>query len=389
MTMIVALLFLAAQPSPAAHPAQPTHPPTSKVELRATEVTVPLSFMGNRPIVEVTINGAGPYRMILDTGAQGSVLDSGLADELGLPVLGEAQLGSPAGGEPVASKIVGFDGISLGDAVITGGTMVAVGLKGFFERADGPRGVLSAALFEEYLTTLDYPGRRLVIRSGSLPEPDGVEVIPYQDISGLPALPVVLAGRTFMVHMDTGSPHALVLPAKYADELPLASPPVEAGRARTVDREMVIRVAPVDGTLTLGRLTIGRPDISFMDLPGVGNVGFELLGRFAITIDRKNRRVRLDGPALGVGAPKAHPPRRYGIGLRGAGDGVPEVALVASGSPAEEAGVRVGDRVLRIGGTSVASLSSDDIAAAMRAPHVTLTVQRGGETIEIAMSLEP
>src|SRR5262249_50234237 len=72
----------------------PQRPNPAKIELRTSEVSVPMHWFTKRPVVEVKINDKGPYRFILDTGAQGSVLDQGLADELKLPVVGEARVGS-------------------------------------------------------------------------------------------------------------------------------------------------------------------------------------------------------------------------------------------------------------------------------------------------------
>jgi len=384
------MMLLLAGPMPRAGAAdQPARSSSGTVTLKSPEVTMPLTLMGNRPLVEVTIDGKGPYRLILDTGAAGSMLDLGLAQELGLPVLRGAELSSPAGGEPIPSKIVGFDTMRMGDAVISDGTLEAAALKGFFDRPDGPRGVLSAAVFEDYLLTLDYPGKRLVVRPGALPEPDGVDVIAYVEKDGLPAVPVDLAGKSYLLHMDTGAPGAVILPLERADELPLVSPPKEIGRARTVNKDFSVLSAPLDGTLTFGRLTVSHPDIRFLEGSEAGNVGFEILGRFAITIDRKHRRIRFDGPALGITAPRAHPPKRYGLGLQGAGDGPPEVVVVEPGSPAEKAGVRRGDRLLRIQGRETASLGREEIAAIMREPRVSLQVQRGDETLEIVMTLEP
>ena len=45
-------------------------PPPEKVEVPVAGVTVPLmGDVGGRPLVDVTINGNGPYPFILDTGA--------------------------------------------------------------------------------------------------------------------------------------------------------------------------------------------------------------------------------------------------------------------------------------------------------------------------------
>jgi hypothetical protein len=46
--------------------------------------TLPMLDFGGRPVVEVAINGKGTYKLILDTGASVTVLDTSLAAELAL-----------------------------------------------------------------------------------------------------------------------------------------------------------------------------------------------------------------------------------------------------------------------------------------------------------------
>jgi hypothetical protein len=43
-------------------------------------------------VVPVSINGAGPFNFLLDTGATNSVIDRGLADQLSLPVVGDEEV---------------------------------------------------------------------------------------------------------------------------------------------------------------------------------------------------------------------------------------------------------------------------------------------------------
>ncbi len=46
-------------------------PPPERLRLSAAKVTVPLTFFGGRPVVDVKVNGKGPFRFICDTGAAG------------------------------------------------------------------------------------------------------------------------------------------------------------------------------------------------------------------------------------------------------------------------------------------------------------------------------
>ena len=41
--------------------------------------------MGGRPVVDLKINGKGPYRFVLDTGATATVIGEELSRELSLP----------------------------------------------------------------------------------------------------------------------------------------------------------------------------------------------------------------------------------------------------------------------------------------------------------------
>jgi hypothetical protein len=53
-----------------------------RLSLATPKISVPLTFVGGRPVVDVNINGKGPYRFIFDTGAAGTVMSNELAAEL-------------------------------------------------------------------------------------------------------------------------------------------------------------------------------------------------------------------------------------------------------------------------------------------------------------------
>src|SRR4051794_5882279 len=55
-----------------------------RIEVPAKGAAVPMLDIGGRPVVEVKINGKGPFPFILDTGATDTVIDSDLNEELSL-----------------------------------------------------------------------------------------------------------------------------------------------------------------------------------------------------------------------------------------------------------------------------------------------------------------
>lgn len=97
--------------------------------------------------------------------------------------------------------------------------------------------------------------------------------------------------------LDTASPARVMLLAEMQEKVPLRSEPAVIGMARTPHGEAKIRRARLDGTLELGKHEWIEPLIEFGDLEpmvtlDVGNIGIQLLERFAVTGDQKNLRIR-------------------------------------------------------------------------------------------------
>ena len=273
-------------------PAQRHPGSASSVDVPPGGTTVPMLDVGGRPMVEVHINGKGPYAMIVDTGATFSALEEDLAKELGLA----------AGPEVESEATTRADDLRVGDAVVHGFLAGRIaGMLGGLGGANPPRGVLSAAVFPGSLVVFDYPRRTITIKRGALPPADNRRVFEYAASEALPVIPVKVAGREFHIHLDSGSPGGVMLPMKYAAELPLAAPPVEVGRARTVAGSFPVQSATINGTIEIGEYALDLKEVRFSDLrpgpePGIGNVGARVLQGFVVTFDSKNRRMKLERP---------------------------------------------------------------------------------------------
>lgn len=259
---------------------------------------MPMQDFGGRPVVQVAVNGR-PQLFIFDTGAQGSAIDSAVAAEAGLPVVGQALVGSPGTG-PTRTPLVRADHFQVGGVEVAL-DMPVINLRGMTRGApNAPTGVLSAALFGEHLLTLDYPAHRVRVDAGSLGEPDGRNVLSLGLGGRLPTVPVVVGERTVVVNIDTGSPGGLSLPLALADSLPLHAPPTRGPTVRRIGGEIATYSARLNGSLRLGPLVVENPEITFLEVPAgsaaLGNVGQAFLSRLAITLDRAHGRVRLELP---------------------------------------------------------------------------------------------
>jgi hypothetical protein len=276
---IVLAILLAAAASIVAQPS------FLHIDVPAGGVVVPMLDIGGRPMIDLLVNGKGPYPFILDTGASMTAVDAALT------------------GEPAADEPTRIDEVRIGAMVVRG--LIAGKTSGMLGRLSSapnpPRGVLSAAAFPGYLVTLDYPGKRVIIAPGALPAPDGKRVFGYGANDVLPIVPVRVAGREFRIHLDSGSPGSVMLPTRFAAELPLDGALVDVGHARTVAGEFTIQQASVKGAVEVGQYTLDVSKIYFSDLrpgpePGIGNVGAQVLRGFLVTLDSKNRRVGFERP---------------------------------------------------------------------------------------------
>lgn len=276
-------------------------PAPAQVELKEAQVIVPMDSFGGRPVVSLMLDGRGPYRFVFDSGAGGSVVSRTLTDALGVAAEGEVRVGSP-GGSTNPGALVKFGKVELGAATLKGVTMVATDLSRVFSQPDHPVGVLSALSFSGNLVTFDYPAKQIVITPGELPADNGKDVFSYRAEQHIPTLSIDVAGTKVDAHVDSGSGHGLMLPGTLAAKLPLGGPLEEGKKAKTVDGEWAIHRAPLAGQVRIGRFTLDRPQIDFMDGAPIGNIGYEILKDYRFTVDRKNLRFRLEPGAAAAPA---------------------------------------------------------------------------------------
>jgi hypothetical protein len=379
LVLVAASMFGAAVPSFAQVPHGALPP---EVTVPAAGVTLPILAMSPNPIVEVRVNGRGPFRFMLDTGGQGYArADVSLAKALSLPVLGQVR-GGDGSSQGVAMDVVGIDTLDLGGATFKN---VEAPSRDYNAGRPGGRidGVLGLHLFAGHLLTIDFPNREIRIAPGTLPEPDGQRILGYDKTRGVVSLPIRVGAATIDADIDTGSMAGLMLPSAMASTLPLVAPPVVSGQARTISNTVAVSSAVLQGSAHIGAWQLDSPALEFSDLFRRANVGAQVLREFALTIDQQQHRIRLDRAST---APiQLHTPRRAGVG----GPPTPRGLLVdvlVPGGAAEKAGLQRGDVITHIGERAFADIPGDQMGAALTgAARVTLKVLRGDKTIELTL----
>lgn len=261
-------------------------------------VIVPMDDWGGRPVVAVKLNGKGPFRLLLDTGTSFElVLDHKLAQQVGVDTGRSDSQRTPAEGDELSE----LARMTIGSAEFTKVQVMTTNFGGFGPADDSaPLGILGLPLFSKHLLTLDYPQRQIVLARGELPPPGG-EVLPFAPAPAhdpIVSLTASVAGVPVRVHIDTGSPSFITLLNKMQQQLPLEGEPRVVGMAQTPAGAVELRTAKLKGVLKIGSIEFKNPRMDFADLEPMvlgncGNIGYQLLKDFALTIDQKNRRVQL------------------------------------------------------------------------------------------------
>ena len=253
-----------------------------------------MTLYSNKPVVEVKINGKGPFKFFLDTGAGVTVFSQELADELKLVADGTRKVGDPANPQAIEAKKNNIDKLEIGDATISKFVALSFDRTGLYQPG-APRGVLGIPLFRKLLLTIDYPKSQIVIEKGAVSTTDGKKVVDFKNSEGgIFSLPLVVAGKEMQATIDTGSGSGISFPEWMMDKIALRGKPTEVGRGRTVGGESIIYGAQFAGEISLGEYKWNEPAVRFFSRLNKPNLGFQFLSAFAITIDQQNMRMRFE-----------------------------------------------------------------------------------------------
>lgn len=259
----------------------------------ANVATAPMHMRGLMPVVEVKLNGQGPFAFMIDTGAgMQADIDPAVTERLKLPLSGTAINGDPSGQNDREVATANIESLAIGKAEFHNVTAVVRPQRITKDYPDVD-GILGFALFTDYLLTLDYPAMQVRLARGALPVANGADVLNFEIENRIPIVDLAIGRIHVPAHVDSGNFVAgFILPEEIVEQLQLQSEAITVGGARSVTNRIQLKQVQLRDTIRLGGFEYPQPTIAFPALSDT-NLGFKVLRDFVLTFDQKNRRMKL------------------------------------------------------------------------------------------------
>ena len=351
---------------------------------------IPFEFFNeNRVFIPAEVNGAAT-QVLLDSGAEMTVLDAAYARELGVKT--EGQLDAVGSGGRAQAQLAGGVDISVGNLRLTGLTVAVIDLSEVARLIGHPLPViLGKEAFNALVVDVDFPNRRVAFHEASsfkappkavrlpLVESAGGQRAVHLSIEGRPAIPVLF---------DVGNGGALSLFPAYWQQAGL----LEGRRSSKTLSGAVGGLRECDVTtlkhIEFAGITLKNVPTVFDDAGKsiatsdrlLGNLGLGVLARFRMITDYAADTLMLVPDPRAMRQP--FPKDRSGV-IALPSEGKLVVKLVAPGSPAAAAGWQVGEEIIAVDGKPLGADSAGTALSRWRyRPHgqtVVLTLKDGSK----------
>jgi len=275
-------------------------------------IEIPFEFHKNEIILQVKVNGKGPFNMMLDTGTDPSAVDLTTAKELGLKLHPVGKEISGGGTDANLGYYTQLPHVEVGDFGAKNVDALAIDLSKVSERLGKPlHGVLGHSVLNGRIVQIDYPNH--VVRfythspfqkATNQANTSKRTVMTFRYVDDVLIDDVSVNGKKMVGNLDTGSSGSFSLtPAAVSflgleDEVSRASVSTDVGfNGVAENRKGKIR------NVTIGGNSVDEPTVVFFG-KGTGrdkkpwgiNIGNEFLKDFVVTIDYRKKLIVLERP---------------------------------------------------------------------------------------------
>ncbi len=358
---------------------------------------LPFELLNNHIYVKARLNGQ-PLNLLVDTGGA-NIITPTVAQSLGLESQGKLP-GRGTGEKTVEVGLTRVDTLGLGDVEMRDQKFYVVPMEEM-SRVEGVSfdGLVGYEVFKRFVVTIDYVDRRLILqRPESFEYRGGGTAVPFVFEHHIPEVEDSIDGIEGKFSIDTGSRGSLTLHGPFVEKHRLVEkyqPKVKALAGWGVGGGVSEHLLRAE-RLVLGEVEIPGPVTGLFtgtkgagsDRYVAGNVGGGVLKRFTVTFDYKRQLMYLE---KNRNFDQTGNWDRSGIWINHEGDAF-VIKDVVEGSPADQAGLNVGDRILAVDGKKVGKLSLSETRERLRnskvGTRIKLRVKSTAKTHRVTLVLQ-
>jgi hypothetical protein len=382
----------------------PQHPvPATGFVSGTSALRIPFELSSNIIFLHVRVNGSEPLWVVLDTGANATLLDTNRAKTLGIKVSGGGDV-EGVGETSVAAGMAKNVSFSLPGVDFQARVVVVLPLSNL-DRYVGRvvDGVLGHDFFSRFVVEIDYAARIINVSEPKSFQYSGTgDSIPLELKDNAPSVRarLNLPGRAPVegnFRIDTGGSHALILGTPFVKtqkilesmSRTIAAPSagiggetsMRLGRVQSLQLGRFLLEKLVTGLATSAKGALANPDLS-------GNIGDGILRRFKVIFDYSNHRMILE-PNNRLREPFEADMSGMVLTAEGVKLDAFTIFFITENSPASEAALRVGDVITAIDKKPSSALALDDIREMFKQEgreHL-LGIKRGEQASEVKITL--
>jgi predicted aspartyl protease len=285
--------------------------------------SVPFTLFDNRMLIDATIDGQGPFTMIVDTGSSSVVITPGVARRLEV-VTHAAGSATGAGSGTTAMSSTRLQRLTIGSLWFSDLHAEVIDLSPIQRAIGFPRldGIVGYDILRRLRVGVDMDAMSLTLSYPVLPTPKNATIVPFTaDANGIPQVPAAVDGVRGTFVIDTGDRSSLTLVRHFAQahdfykNAPVRNAITGIGVGGPIYSDVLRTTVSLFGSTVPGVVTRASLDKggAFALAPQDASIGTGLLRRFNIVYDYPDRLL-FTWPSRFFGAPDVYRPLTFDDG---------------------------------------------------------------------------
>jgi hypothetical protein len=247
---------------------------------------IPFEAVDGRIYVQAKVDGRGPFRFAVDTGASGlGRADSSLVSTLGLKIEGATT--NSDGMNTAQIDTTTFHSLDVGGLVRNDMAVPTRDYNGRMAPEAAFAGIVARDFFSDGLLAIDYPGKTIAFSRKLALSPGQDGALSYERPF---RIPVSIGSVRTEGNLDTGADVAFVLPRSLFDEV-RGTPLQEAGHGQLPNTRIETARSTVAGPFRIGRVTLRDVEVRVSERYPELLVGAHALRDSVVLIDQRSKTV--------------------------------------------------------------------------------------------------